>query len=320
MSPAAASVPALPPPSVVRTGLTAPAGWTPYTVRSGDTLYDIAAHTGTSVPALLAQNQLRDGGHLIRIGASLLVPAPSTPPTSPAASLASTAPAAPTTQAAPAPAPPAVTTSAYRVLSGDTIEAIARKTGASQSSLIADNGLPAPYLIRVGQVLTVRKPVATAANTFAGRTYPDATVAAATRARAAIAAAGKPTRPQMRAIIAATADRYGVDQRLALAIAYQESGWDQGQVSVADAIGAMQVIPSSGQWASALVGRPLNLLLAQDNATAGVVILRALTQASSSLDLTIAGYYQGLGSVQQNGMYPDTVNYVAVVKALMTQV
>lgn len=319
MSPAA-GVPALPPPSVViRTGTTAPAGWAPYTIRSGDTLYDIAARTGTSITALVQQNQLRDGGFLIRIGSSLLIPgrnAPAAVRTSPAPAPAPATRAAQTAKAAAG----STTASSYRVVPGDTIAAIARRTGASQSALISANGLRAPYLIRIGQVLTIRKPVATPANTFAGRTYPDATVAAAAAARQAIAAAGTPSRQQMRAIITATATRYGVDQRLALAIADQESGWDQGQVSVANAIGAMQVIPSSGQWASGLAGRRLDLLRASDNATAGVVILAALTRSSSSLDTAIAGYYQGLGSVQQNGMYPDTLGYVASVKALMSRV
>lgn len=394
MSPAAASVPTLPPPpAVIRTGSAAPAGWAPYTVRSGDTLFDLAARTGTSTTALIQRNQLRDGGHLIRIGSTLLVPgrgaasataASTTPAPASAAPRVAVAPAQPAagfttytvrlgdtvtgiamrmpataqqilaanglgartllrigqvlripgTAAAAVTAPPraaapraaaavpapATTTSSYRVVSGDTIEAIARKTGASRSALISANGLRAPYLIQVGQVLTISKPVATAANTFAGRTYPAATVTAAAQARAAIAATGKPTRQEMRAIIAATAARYGVDQRLALAIGYQESGWDQGQVSVANAIGAMQVIPSSGQWASDLAGRRLNLLDARDNATAGVVILRALTRSSSSLDVAIAGYYQGLGSVQKKGMYADTKGYVASVKALMSRV
>ena len=79
-------------------------------------------------------------------------------------------------------------------------------------------------------------------------------------------------------MIRRTALRHGVDPTLALAIGWQESGWNQQAVSVANAIGAMQVIPSSGDWASQLAGRRLDLLDAQDNVTAGVVILRAPVQ------------------------------------------
>ncbi len=298
---------------VASTTTAAPAGWQHYTVRAGDTLYDLARHTGTTTGALVVHNRLSDGGRHLQVGQVLVVPgttAARPPTTRPAPSVRATSP---------------TTTSTYRVRAGDTVEAIARRSGVTQPSLIKANSLRAPYLIRVGQTLRIVRPAlapphhSTSSNTFAGRTYPSATVAAATAARTRLAAAPQPTRTQMRAIISATATRYGVDRHLALAVAYQESGWDQRQVSVANAVGAMQVIPDAGAWASQLAGRRLNLLDAHDNATAGVVILRALTRSAHSLDEAIAGYYQGLGSVQHNGMYADTKGYVRVVKTLMTR-
>ena len=81
----------------------------------------------------------------------------------------------------------------------------------------------------------------------------------------------------------------------------------------------MQVIPSSGEWASQMVGRKLNLLDPQDNVTAGVAIIRHLQRTSSSLDIGIASYYQGAAGVKRNGMYPDTKQYVAKVKRYMQQ-
>ena len=86
-------------------------------------------------------------------------------------------------------------------------------------------------------------------------------------------------------------------------------------MSPANAIGTMQVIPSSGQWASDLVGRKLNLLDPYDNATAGVAIIRQLVRTSPDLDTAIAGYYQGQYSVSKNGMFEDTKAYVAAIKA-----
>ena len=138
---------------------------------------------------------------------------------------------------------------------------------------------------------------------------------AAAKNRAHLARAAVPSRAQTRQMIINTARRHGVDPRLALAVSWQESGWNQRQVSVANAIGAMQVIPSSGEWASQMAGRKLNLLRTQDNITAGVVILRSLTRSAKNLDQAIAGYYQGLYSVQKNGMYADTKRYVAAIKA-----
>jgi soluble lytic murein transglycosylase-like protein len=111
----------------------------------------------------------------------------------------------------------------------------------------------------------------------------------------------------------------GVDASLALAFAFQESGFDQRAVSPANAIGTMQVIPSSGDWASDMVGRDLNLLDPQDNVTAGVAILARLLATSPSVDTAIAGYYQGQTSVRNNGMFDDTRRYVANVQTLANQ-
>ncbi len=321
MSPIAASTPpaAPPPPALVRVAAGAPAGWSAYTVRAGDTLVDIARRLGTTPSVLAAQNDLPNGGRLIRTGSVLLVPGTA----GPAPDRAPGAPAAPGS-------------TAYTVRAGDTVSQIALRTPATARQIMAANDLGPRSGIRAGQVLQIPgQAPATAStapavvvapapdrgpNTFAGRSYPDATVAAAAAARDALRRSGAPSRAAMRSIIDATARRYGVEPRLALAIAYQESGWDQRQVSVANAVGALQVIPSSGQWASFLVGRPLDLLRAEDNAMAGVVLLRALTRSSVSLDEAIAGYYQGLASVRANGMYADTKQYVANVHALMDRV
>ena len=205
----------------------------------------------------------------------------------------------------------------YTVRSGDTLSAVAVRHGVTLAALLKASKLSASSVILVGQKVRIPAKAATAssANTFAGRTYPASIVGAANRNRAALAARSVPSRSQTKAMIVATARRHGVDPKLALAVGWQESGWNQRQVSVANAIGVMQVIPSSGEWASQMAGRHLNLLNTQDNITAGVVILRSLTRSAPSLDKAIAGYYQGLYSVTKNGMYADTKVYVAAIKA-----
>src|SRR5699024_11901350 len=99
---------------------------------------------------------------------------------------------------------------------------------------------------------------------------------------------------------------------LAQAVALQESGFNQRAVSPANAIGTMQVIPSSGEWAGQLLGRKINLLDPRDNVAAGVAILRQLQRTfPANLEHAIGAYYQGAGSVSKYGLASDTRNYVA---------
>ena len=297
----AAPVPSAPAPAPAATGS--------YTVARGDTLSAIATRFRTSVAALAAANRIANVS-FIRVGQVLTIPGAAAPVAAPAP-----APAAPAPAAA-----PATTTTSYTVASGDTLSAIAARYRTTVAALQQANNLRNASYLQIGQVLAV--PVTATAtplvgSTFAGRTYPAPVVAAANANRATLLAIGVPTKEQMRALVTTTARAMGVDPSLALAVAYQESGFDHSQVSPANAIGTMQVIPSSGQWASDLVGRQLNLLDPRDNVTAGVAILRSLLRTSPDLSTAIAGYYQGATSVRQHGMYADTMQYVANVRALM---
>jgi len=274
-----------------------------HVVRSGDTLGGIGAHYRVNLALLCSINKISRTAY-IQPGQRIRVPAPAARA---AAKVASSA---------------AVTTTTLTVRAGDTLSAIAVRHGVSQAALLKVNGLSVRSILQIGQKLklaTPAKKVAQGGNTFAGRTYPDAVVSAAAANRAYLADRSVPSRSQTKEVIESAARRHGLDPRLALAISWQESGWNQRQVSVANAIGAMQVIPSSGVWASELAGRSLNLLDAQDNVTAGIVILRSLSRSARSEEEAIAGYYQGLYSVQHHGMYPDTVQYVSSILALKGQ-
>jgi LysM repeat protein len=123
------------------------------------------------------------------------------------------------------------------------------------------------------------------------------------------------SRATVRRVVAAKARRAGVRPNLALAIAWQESGWQQRRVSSANAIGAMQVLPSTARWMSAYVGRRLNPRDLHHNAVAGTVLIRVL-RSQAGPRRAIAGYYQGLAGVRKHGMYPSTKRYVANVLAL----
>lgn len=279
-----------------------------YTVRRGDTVSHIAARSGTTVAAVIAANGLSSNG-FIREGQRLSVPGAS----------GSGGSASGASSSAKKPATPA--TSSHTVRAGDTLSHIAARTGNSVSALRAANpSLDRAATLQIGQRLAVPGAAASSApmsNTFLGRTYPDATVRSATANRDALASRSVPSRAQMQSMIAATARRYGVDPAMAQAIAYQESGFNMRAVSPANAVGVMQVIPSSGEWTSEMAGRRLDLLDPQDNVIAGVLLLRAHTRTGADQATVIAAYYQGMSGVRRNGMYPDTRRYVASVQTLM---
>jgi len=291
-----------PAPHRARAKATAAARTATYVVRSGDTLGGIAASYRVSLATLYSLNKISRTAY-IQPGQRIRVPAPAARARSKSAASA------------------AVTTTIVTVRSGDTLSDLAVRHEVTMASLLKANNLSLRSVLQIGQKVKVVTPKkATSSNTFAGRTYSAKIVNAASANRAYLAHHNVPNRTQTKAMIVATARRHGVDPNLALAISWQESGWNQRQVSVANAIGAMQVIPSSGVWASELAGRKLNLLNAQDNITAGVIILRALSRSATTPSQAIAGYYQGLYSVQKSGMYSDTKHYVASVLALTIRV
>jgi LysM repeat protein len=278
-----------------------------YKVKNGDTLSHIAARYGTTVRTLVELNDLPGNGNAIYAGETLTLPGGKQTKTS-----------TPTQRGR-------IT---YVVRAGDTIGKIAKRYHVSQGYLLSANGLKRTDHIFIGKPLQVPVPVPKPApkakapakkknNTFAGRTYADHIVAAADKNRATLKNRKLPTRGQMRSLIISTAKKYGVDPELALAISWQESGWKQRVVSPANAIGAMQVIPSTGRFSASIVGRNLDLLKPLDNVIAGVVLLDRLTSAAK-LDIAVAGYYQGLGGVKRNGMYADTKVYVKNVLRLKT--
>ncbi|MDQ0242154.1 lytic transglycosylase domain-containing protein [Arthrobacter bambusae] len=295
-----------------------------YTVVPGDTLGGIAARHGVALSDVFTWNGLNGRsiiypGQKIKVGPGTNAPAPATP--APAALVPASAPAAPA-------APALANTGSYTIKSGDTLGGIASRLGVSLSSLLSANKLSMSTIIYPGQKLAIPGAPAASApapapvsaplvpSTFLGYTYPEAVVSSANANKALLNASPVPSTAQMKGIVADTARRMGVDPSLAMAFAFQESGFNQRAVSPANAIGTMQVIPSSGEWASQLVGRKLNILDPYDNVTAGVAIIRALVNTSKDLNTAIAGYYQGQYSVSKHGMYDDTKAYVASILAL----
>jgi N-acetylmuramoyl-L-alanine amidase len=272
------------------------------TIQPGDTLWGLARQHGTTVSELQRLNGL-DGSGAIYAGRTLTV-----------------------SGSAPGGGGGGGGGGTHRVVSGDTLSQLAVRYGVSARSIAEANGLASSGLIRIGATLTIpggggSAPAAGAAalapeTQNAGVTIPDRVRASVAQNRATLAARSHPSKEQVREIVAATARRHGVDPALAQAVAFHESGFQQRVVSPVNAIGVMQVLPSTGAGISRSVGRELDLLDVQDNVTAGVVLLKQLIRSTGSTDRALAGYYQGLGSISRRGLLPQTETYIANVNAL----
>jgi soluble lytic murein transglycosylase-like protein len=119
--------------------------------------------------------------------------------------------------------------------------------------------------------------------------------------------------------IADIASANGVPAALAEAIAWQESGWNNAEVSNVGAVGVMQIVPSTWSWIDSYLTPtdPLGTSSALENVRAGALLLhQLLLLTGGNQSLAIAGYFQGLSSVEKIGMYRSTRRYVANVLAL----
>jgi soluble lytic murein transglycosylase-like protein len=201
------------------------------------------------------------------------------------------------------------------VVPGDTLYGIAAHYHVPAVRIAHRNHLPKSLVVVLGQRLAITKRVTThSSNGSSGA--PPAT-SQAIRDRGYLAHRHEPSTEHVASLIRSTSARWHLDPRLALAVSWQESGWNMRAVSEVDAIGAMQVMRYTGSYlANDVVHRSLNLFKAKDNVTAGVALLSVLTSEAHSTRQAVAGYYQGLQSVRDHGMYASTRHYVANIMAL----
>ena len=206
---------------------------------------------------------------------------------------------------------------AYVVKPGDTASGLAVRFHAWTAELMSHNHLGSSGTLRVGQRLEI--PVVTSRADDSGgnpvggsgKNTDQNTDHDTDRDRTA-----DPARERVRTVITRTAKRRGVDPQLALAVSWQEAGWQMHHVSSAGAIGAMQVLPSTARWMESYADRDLRLRTLRDNATAGVLLLDVLREHTRSRRHQVGAYYQGLGAVQRHGLYDETLPYVDNVLAI----
>ena len=288
-----------------------------YVVQAGDTLSAIAARAGVSVDALAAANGLNPNAFLLT-GTVLHLAGSSS-------SSGTVVPVSDTTTNS-------GSGGSYVVQAGDTLSAIAARAGESVDALAAANGLDPNKFLITGTVLSVPS----GSSSASGSTVDVSMSSASTDSNAATSqpvggpAQGVPTDPPYptpervtASEVGSVAAANGVPSSLADAIAWQESGFNNALVSSADARGVMQILPGTWEWIQHSLdtgGPPLAPASAADNVRGGVLLLHSLLSSTGGDEaMAAAGYYQGLPSVEQNGVYPSTQGYVNSVLALERQ-
>lgn len=232
----------------------------------------------------------------------------------------------------------------YLVQPGDTLWGIAERSGMSVAQLAAENGINPNGILRSGAVLSVGGGGGGSAEAAQSGGGAESAGAAGSEGAAqssesegggsgsassqpvgsvAEGSSGAPPYPTAESVapsdVGQIAEANGVPASLAEAIAYQESGFNNDLTSSADARGVMQILPGTWNWINQnLAGStPLDPASAGSNIRAGVLLLHSLLNATGgSPELAAAGYYQGLPSVETNGEYSSTRQYVNDVMAL----
>lgn len=188
-------------------------------------------------------------------------------------------------------ATPQAAGNAHVVQPGETLSGIASHFGITTSTLLDANNLTDPNYIAIGQTLTVPSLAAASASDPYGA----------------------------RASILRYAQLYGMEPSLPLAIAWQESGFNESLVSSTGAIGVMQVEPYTESHIRDLVGRDFNLYSTDDNVHAGIYWLSVLLRYYGGNErMAVAAYYEGTRALATHGFFQDTVQYVNNVMALKT--
>src|SRR5919204_1816862 len=274
-----------------------------HTVQPGETLWSIAAANGFSTHALAAANGLSDNSNVI-LGSQIQIPSESEATTAlqtgqPISSSSSSSSSAG--------APPL---GAYTVRPGDTLSSIAARSGMAMDAVANMNGVDPAQPLLIGTVLKLP----TGAQITSSTPAPSNTVVP-----------NAPPYPTPERVSSTTiseiAAAHGVPASLAEAIGWQESGFNNDLVSPANARGVMQILPGTWSWINSnLTPTPLNASSATDNVHAGVLYLgQLLRDTGYNIPETVAAYYQGLESVRQRGMLPDTQQYVNSVLTLKSR-
>jgi LysM repeat protein len=192
----------------------------------------------------------------------------------------------------------------YTVRWGDTLTAIAARHGSDLLQLARINNLDPYGVLLTGAVLRVPA--------GHGRAQRPAAQPAPQHLSASWSVRGS---------IDHWAAHYGVDARLARAVAWMESGYHTGAVSSVGAWGVMQVMPDTWRFVeTSLIGHRV-ARTSDGNIRIGVAYLHhLLAEFGGSERLALAAYYEGPGALHAFGVLPVSEIYIADVLALKSRV
>jgi len=186
---------------------------------------------------------------------------------------------------------PAATT--YRVRTGDTLTAIAARSGTTVAALAEANAIDPDATLFVGRRLRLPRVRVEA-------TWP----------REAVSAAA------VRTMVERTALKSGVDPGLALAVAWIESGYQANVRSSTGDWGPMQVSPPAWDFVESIVVKHSVPHTTRGNVRIGILYLRhMLADFGGDERLAVAAYHQGAAGVREHGLLPETQSYVTAVEA-----
>ncbi|WP_201363741.1 LysM peptidoglycan-binding domain-containing protein [Dictyobacter formicarum] len=124
------------------------------------------------------------------------------------------------------------------------------------------------------------------------------------------------TRALANRLLRNAAARHGLPANLMLAIAWQESGWNQHVIARDGGIGIMQIMPYTAQALNRQVNEHFDPYKLYDNIELGAIYLRALWHGfHGNMSKIISAYNEGGWNVKHRGIF--NWRYVHNVRALM---
>lgn len=192
------------------------------------------------------------------------------------------------------PLPRARSRATYRVRIGDTLTAIAARAGTTVAALAELNRIDPGGVLLAGMLL--RLP-----STHIEPAWPNESLSQA----------------EVKALVERLSVREGVKPRLALAVAWIESGYQANVRSSTGDWGPMQVSSPAWDFVEGVLTRGAVPHTAAGNVRVGILYLRRLlAEFGGDERLAVAAYHQGAAGVRRYGLLPETQSYVGAVLAV----